>query len=360
MSKTQILLDELSPNGNLSAIVEDDSRSVYFYLHGAPETEFGVRSCWVRNRRPAPANLDVKAMRRGNQPMLPAQFCRHPEGALPLRPDRLTVVWFEEGDAAALLEDAEILAVIPGWSGLNGFAGYARDCTADNPVCWPLGTPDSNVLFDRVAESQEFWSSWDNGDPWPTIQDGIVRALENSIAPYTKYYAIDNGVWPPKAILKMAFEGAIVAVTCGVSIRPQPHCDRNGDYAKWRRVELGIAIDASFAGDAEVILRYLSAQSNMPWYFYNPLGAGHTIPCDGMPASPSGIKFTSVLLTENPAGAPAVALPSYRGDPVTILWMIPITEAERALAVQAGSAELERRLRESGVGWVHRNRDPVV
>ena len=359
MSKPQVLLDEVSPNGNVLAVVEDDGRSVFFYLHGEPDSEFGVRSTWVRNHRPAPTDLDVKAMKRGNQPMLPAQFCRHPQGASPLRPDRLRIVWFEEGDAAALLEDDEILAVIPGWSGLKGFPGYARDCTAENPLCWPLGTRDNNVLFDRVAESQEFWSSWDNSDPWPAIQEGIVGALESSIAPYTNYYAIDDGVWPPKAILKMSFEDAIVAVTCGVSIRPQPHCERDGDNAKWRRVEMGIAIDASIAGNAELILRYVSGQSNLPWHFYTPLGAGHTIPCDSMP-SLSATKFTAVLLSENPLGAPEVVLPSYRSDAVTILWMIPITESERTLAIQEGSTELERRLRESGAGWVHRDRGSVV
>ena len=80
---------------------------------------------------------------------------------------------------------------------------------------------------------------------------------------------------------------------------------------------MGIAIDGSFAGDSGLFLQYLSGQSNLPWHFYTPLGAGHTIPCDSMP-SPSATKFNAVLLSENPLGAPEVVLPSYRGDAVTI------------------------------------------
>lgn len=46
------LLCEVSPNGNIQAIVEQDDRVAYFYLHGAPDTEFGVRACWIRNLEP--------------------------------------------------------------------------------------------------------------------------------------------------------------------------------------------------------------------------------------------------------------------------------------------------------------------
>ena len=91
----RVLIEAVSPNGNVMASAETDGHCVYFYLHGAPETEFGVRSCWVRNVDPAPANLDVEAMGRGEAPRLPAGFCRHIQGAEPLAPDRLRIVWFE-------------------------------------------------------------------------------------------------------------------------------------------------------------------------------------------------------------------------------------------------------------------------
>lgn len=138
MSDARMLIESESPNGNVTAFAEDDSRCVYFYLQGAPGTEFGVRSCWVRNLLKAPLELDVAGMRRGIAPLLPAKECRHPDGAVPLDSAKLEIVWFEEGDAAALLHAGEILAVIPAWSGVDGFEGYARDCSAQSDLCWPL------------------------------------------------------------------------------------------------------------------------------------------------------------------------------------------------------------------------------
>jgi hypothetical protein len=103
MPENEVLVEEVSPNGNILAAVEHDGRSVYFYLHGAPDTEFGVRTCWVRNLRQAPATLEDDVMRRGEQPMLPVTFCSHPQGAALPDPSTLRVVWFEEGDVPNLL-----------------------------------------------------------------------------------------------------------------------------------------------------------------------------------------------------------------------------------------------------------------
>src|SRR5262245_29618764 len=156
MSK-DVLLEEVSPLSNVQAIVEQDGRTIYFYLWGGPESAFGVRSCWVRNLEAAPASLDVHSMReQGTPPLLPRQNCTHPDGAPMLSAGDLRVVWFEEGDAAALLSRTEVLAVIPSWSGEKGFAGYARDCVGESPVCWEL-TRD-NVLHERIRRAEEFWA----------------------------------------------------------------------------------------------------------------------------------------------------------------------------------------------------------
>jgi hypothetical protein len=50
-----------------------------------------------------------------------------------------------------------------------------------------------------------------------------------------------------------------------------------------------------------------------------------------------------LLVREHPA---LPALPNGRvlGDPLTVLWFVPITEGERELAIGEGSAALERRL----------------
>jgi hypothetical protein len=107
---SEILFEEVNPNGNIQALVEVEADVCFFYLHGAPETEFGVKTCWVRNLVPAPASLDRDGMCRGEPPLNPAAHCRHPEGLNPPNKDKLRVVWLPEGNGAALIEGDQVLA----------------------------------------------------------------------------------------------------------------------------------------------------------------------------------------------------------------------------------------------------------
>jgi hypothetical protein len=226
-------------------------------------------------------------------------------------------VWFEEGDAVALLEGNEVLAAIPAWSGFEGFHGYARDCTAQSPIAWPLG--DAAAIHERIARAEDFWGSWEPGHAhWPTIQDVFLRAYERVFGKHKKYFGIDGGEWPPKAIATFETDVAVVLLTLGVSIRPMPKVEMAlEDPQPHRRMELGVAIDRKLASDEVVrdIASYMSAQSNLPWTLYTWLGDGHTVQCEPSPIGGRG-EYAAMLLAKDPAGAPTVAMPAYRGDPV--------------------------------------------
>lgn len=359
MSETRILLEEPGPNGNIKAIVEDDGRSIYLYLEGTEESGFGVRSCWVRNLRPAPAMLEVERMQAGLPPMLQAKYCVDPEAGLPLNPKQLELLWFEEGDAVALLADGDVLAVIPPWSGIQGFSGYARDCAMEGMLCEPLGSPDHDHhgIFGRMTRAARFWASWDE-NPWPGIQDGIMKSLEAALGPHRRYFSTDPERWPPRSITVFEPDGATAMVTAGMSLRPQPRAERHAeDPASVRRIELGFAIDRALVPDPiEPLLSYVNGQATLPWDRYAWLGEGHTIGCSVIPVGPSGKSFSRMLLWREPPGAPSLALPSFQQDPVHILWMIPITEAEGAFAEEHGSPLLLERLRQAGASWIHRDR----
>jgi hypothetical protein len=355
MARARILLEAISPNGNIQAVVEDNGKTVYFYLSGAPDTGFGARACWVRNLRKAPREFDAKDMKRGNPPMLPRDHCSHSQGATPLTPEELDIVWFEEGDSAALLSGSEVLSVIPSWSGSGGFHGYARDCIGQSPVCWELSTSHENALFERIAQAQEFWDSWaTEKDPWPSIQSSMCAAIESQIGAYSRYYAIDAGHWPPKAMLRIDLPEAVVLVTIGVSIRPQPGVEMHTDKPeKLRRIELGMCLSNRFSdADIEAIAQYMSGQASLPWDQYTWLAEYHTITSDAIPPTKHE-NYPAVLLLSHPQGSPSVQLPEYRGDPVNLLWMVPITDKERQFAVENGGEELEARLAAAGYGWVH-------
>jgi Suppressor of fused protein (SUFU) len=352
----QTLIAQVSPNGNIEAIVEQDERVAFFYLHGAPDIDFGVRSCWVRNLRPAPSSLDVAGMREGATPMLPLQHCVHPEGAVPLRPDDLSVVWFEEGDGAALLERGEVLAIIPSWSGQGGFEGYARDCSSESTLCWPL--LPTNALHDRVNSARNYWAAWDrNETPWDQVQKAEMAAYSTHLGAYEKYYGIDGGEWPPRALLRIPSPGGLSLVTVGVCLRPQPAVELVTEKPEeYRRVEIGGGLASEAISHFEAFARYIGGQANLPWSVYSWLGPGHTIPCDAFP----GTEFTAVVLVRHLSGFPDVKLPPFREEPVNLLWMIPITSTEREYAMRNSGEQLAERLADAGVSWLFRPRKPVA
>ena len=73
-------------------------------------------------------------MKEGFAPLNPIQFCRYPQGQASLQKKSLRVVWLPEGNGASLFEDNNLLALIPPWSRVKGFHGYARDCIGTGPL----------------------------------------------------------------------------------------------------------------------------------------------------------------------------------------------------------------------------------
>jgi hypothetical protein len=267
-------------------------------------------------------------------------------------------VWFEEGDGAALLEGDEVLAVIPGWSGEGGFQGYARDCTGHSKLCWELGDwgPD-NAMVQRLRSAADFWSAWDKSPtPWEQVSDAIIDSVGKGVGPHQKYYAIDGNEWPPKALMQIPVRGGTALVTVGVCLRPQPNVERYmEDPSPCRRIELGICVDESFdQSQIDAIASYTSTETTRPWDQFTWLGLGHTIACNFIPG------FPAVILHTAPAGMPPIKLPAFRGDPVNLLWMIPITESELTFSMQKGGKALLKLLDWRKVHWMHRTRSSVV
>jgi hypothetical protein len=133
------ILEQVGPNGNVQAVVEADDAVAYFYLFGSKESGLGMRSVWVRNHGAAPEVLDVGRLKAGLPPRNVRAHCRHPRGLGPLDREALRVVWLPEGNGAALDEGDALFALLPPWSGLKGFHGYARDAIGDGPVAWEIG-----------------------------------------------------------------------------------------------------------------------------------------------------------------------------------------------------------------------------
>lgn len=353
------LLEETSPCAPVIGVVETDGTTVYLYLHGAPNSGFGTRALWVANLAPAPDGVDVERMKRGEAPMMPAASTARPEGLRLTDLEPLKLIWFAEGTGAALAGKDGLLAILPPGTGEHdAFPGFARDALQQTKLAWPLNSPQGLVVASRVEKEEAFWKLWEADDAWPRLQQQLLAAIDGTLGSEGRYFAIDGGEWPPRFLALRRYQGNTVLLTGGVSLLPQPGVARPlAPPRQPRRIELALALQGDHSEESLTALsQYLSAQCQLPWIRASWLGPGHTLGCDLLPVGHSGVRFPAVICAENPEGAPRIVYPPFEGEPVHLLWLLPITAAERTLAVQEGSAALFHRLAPLGELWAHRDR----
>ena len=315
----ETILFETSPYGNLDAIVEHDGRVVYFYLNGRSsddsEDRFGTRACWVRNLVRGPLAMDQSEMQQGIPPMLPRTDCKTDQpGEMP-DAATLQIVWFEEGNGAALIEDRDsprTLCVIPPWSGIEGFHGYAADCVHETPLCWPM--PDNERLERRIARAREFWQSFrEKSSPFQKLQPELLDAYSRVFGKVKEgnYFAIDGGKFPPRGLVRFDLESETVLLTVGMSMCPQPATELFAENPpEFRRVELGAKIPRGESSQGvESAIRSLGSLAFHPWKNWTWFGPGHSLQW----------ARGNAVLTRNDL----LALPAFRIDPVHVLWLEP-------------------------------------
>lgn len=331
--KPEVLIEDKSHSCPITAVVEQDNRVAYFYLWGENE-QYGVKSCWIRNLSEAPEKREGKLLKKGVPPMMPATFCRFPNGQDKLKKENLKVVWLEEGDGAALLENDEIIAIIPSWSGHGGFYGYARDCIGSGDFAWELG--DKNEMPDRIQKSSEFIDLWDKElNPFQELQPRILKNYEELFGKSDRYFTIDNNEWPPKGLYLQDGANKTIFATVAVSLRPQPavemYTENRNDI---NRIELGLILNSDLSEQQiNEIASWISGQASLPWNNITFLGEGHTINFEIFKSS----KMDSVVLTNKLDVLPKVNLTDYRDSKINFLWMVPISSKERDKIMNEGS-----------------------
>lgn len=342
--KPEVLVESWSPVCNIQAFAEESESCVYFYLWWNPGSERAkVKACWVCNTKPAPADVDEAAMDWGEAPMMPRSGCCHDEQGIRLDKNALSIVWLEEGDAAALLENGKILALIPDWAWqeerLSGY-GYARYAVGTAPFALALKDAEA-VLGPRVERSRAYWDTLEQGY-WKELQESRLAAMEDFFgAPQEQYYAIDGGKFPTKALVAGRRNGVRYGFTLGVSILCQPVVEQywpNDDPAARRRIELAFAAREDMPEDRWMAaLGRISGITNLPWGEITCLGHGHTVACgDSIPGFPALLMLDARRLPEVPAPDFAPVM----GEPVTLLWAVPLTQEEYDLALESQEAVL--------------------
>lgn len=373
MDDFENLLFEASPDGTRAAIVEQDDRVAYCYLHRSKGTSSppssassdNLQACWLRNLVKGPISFSMREMEQGVPPVLPRLHCDHPDGLPPLRGDQLEVVWLEAGNGAAFLVDGQIAAIIPPWSGIEGFHGYAKHCKSPNQVCWPL--PNEKPMLDQYGEARTYWQLWNEGDPWSKLQQELLDSYERVLGEHRSYFSIDGNRWPPKAVLQFQTSQSTFWLTAGVSVRQQPMPHPELPVPKGlERIEIGFRLDGELPGTYyQSLLRLISSISNYPWYAGQWIGPAHSYPFAASQEFPDDAeslieRFPKLVFSCDPNFGFESPDIHFVGRPLRWLWMVPITHAETRFMNDNGVQSLIDRLRSSGItGW-HPDRDSVI
>lgn len=333
LPETGTLLHVGSPYGNLDAIVEQDGRTVYFYLQGSPA--FGTRACWVANLQSGPLEFSLADLQHGQPPLLPRVHCIDPRPTPLPDTESLQVVWFEAGDGAALLQNGQPVAVIPPWSGLDGFHGYARNCASENRICWPMPVEE---LTARIRQAQQFWQGWIDRPHFREWQPAALAALEKRFGPVEQYFSIDGGSFPPRGLALLHGSDGRVLVTVGMSLCPQPTPLSDGLPPNWHpHVELGLRPPSGADGGlVRNLAGRISSLAAIPWQNQTWIGAGHT--CELLKEPPececAVVRLDGESGSDGPPAWRLPAIPLSAGAPPAtesgprLLWLEPQTRAK--------------------------------
>ncbi len=350
------LLDSVSPYGSRRVVVEYDGVTTSAYLHDRSGV---IAATWIANHGPAPETVDVARLRSGVAPEMPAEHTKHPEGRPAPEPNALSAVWLEEGDGVAILENGEPLAVIPGWSDLSkGMPGYSRDIIGQTPFGWSLDDA-MDGLGRRITQSAQFWRWRASAGSWALYQQALLGHLLTRLGPGGAYWDVSGGKTPMvgvserPAVTRRPFT---VLSTVGMSCQRMPVVEQTGDGAVGRaRIELALATSMPSAEAARVFLWL----GQLPWREVTWLGSGHSIAWYHEPSTfPLGGGNDAVLLLDDASRLPGPEVPRLDGfrssnEPVRWLWLIPINERERRLAMERGSASLVTQLAAQRRSWVY-------
>ncbi|PSK95672.1 suppressor of fused protein SUFU [Murinocardiopsis flavida] len=357
MAATEVLLDESSPYRSRRLVVEYDGRTTAGYLLD-PRGKVRV-PVWLANHEVAPESSDPAGLYAGRAPLMPEAFTKHPHGRSRLGTAGLRAVWFEEGDGVALLDGDGLLAIVPGWAEADrGLPGYARDAIGRSPYAWALDDVAAK-LWPRVVHAEAYWDWRGASGAWRSVQRSVFGHLSRTVGPPGHYWDVSDGHQPLIRVSERpptAERPYTVLSTVGMSGQRMPTLDRYmADTSRYARIELALATTMP-AHRAARIFRWLSA---FPWRAVTWFGAGHSVKwLDNDEDRAMRGSSAAVLLLDDPAPLAVGAAPpptaglTFHGDPVTWLWVVPITRPEHLFAKEHDSATLLGKLAAEGRSWV--------
>jgi hypothetical protein len=351
------LLESSSPYGSRKVTVEYDGLTTAAYLH---DDTSAISATWIANHRPAPPSTDQARLDAGRAPLMPAARTKHPGGRPPLQAGALEALWFEEGDGVAILEHGRPLAVIAGWSDMDrGMPGYSSDVIGQTPFGWSLDDAMAG-LAPRLERSRAYWRWRQSASGWGQFQQALLGHLQPRLGPGGHYWDASAGHQPITGVTERPsgpHRPYTILSTVGMSCQRMPVVEQVlDDPSGYARIELAIATTLPSAQAARVFLWL----ATYPWHAVTWFGPGHSVRWYHEPSTfplGEGESYGSVLLLDSPGSLlgpepPDLSGFTFGGDPVRWLWIVPISERDRQLAKERGSAILVSRLAAEQRSWI--------
>lgn len=253
--------------------------------------------------------------------------CRISDTDIPIQADRLTLIWYPSCDSAAVFYGDDLLCAIPPEANSNSFPGCSRFVKEKTSLAWPF-VPDEETEEKRVLESAKFWGWLQRNDWWAEVQKRHLDILDRFFGTHERYYAIDGGKFPPRALVTGRHNGTAYGITAGMSVFQMPKAAYFcGKYAQdFCRTELGFAVSEQLCGFTEIVAPQMSWMAAHPWEKLTMLMHGDTVNLSDVPGFPA-----AMLVHPDAVGLEKPAYPAFWGCPINLLWLVPITQQELEL-----------------------------
>ena len=305
-----------SPLTGATAFVASENGCSYLYLQQADQKAF--HACWIKNHVQVKISYSSTSdMKKGRQPKIPTQFCRYKNDLDYLKEDQLEIVWGKDGSIVSLFEKGELICIIPNHAGRD-FAGYSKySDSSEMPgmVPFPIGDPESNVLVKRMNEAKEFWEQ-DFNHVWNDYVESYLPELEGRYGKHLRYFAIDGGNFPRKALVTFEKDQIQYAFTIGVGLFPQPKVDMHfEDYQDHELFELGFCYQSK--GVFDQVGAQISSIAAIPWGCDTFLDSHHTVDLKINP------QYNHAVLV-NDKGVKILQSEFLSERKINLLWLVPV------------------------------------
>ena len=345
MNEREFIFESSSPICHIDAVVSAEKNAYYLYFFCSPEYGAKVLNrLWICNRHETPDELDLSPLDNGEGPLLGKENVSEmqPKYGMELNPDKISCVWYDTGDAAAIYYGKKLICAIPPIAGLYDFPGFSIFAKGQTRYAWEM--PKEPEFEKIVNDNKQFWEIINNENTWKQLEQDYLAVADNFFgSPHTKCTPIGTGKFPNRSLAQGKKGNMIFNITLGVSQFAMPTVAQafGNDCRDQSRIELAFATIDKHEQLLELMAMVMKDVADMPWDERSFLWHGHTFDF-------RNISNFAAMLFINPIYIEGMECPQWRsfaGGKVNTLWLVPITAAELNYLRENGIDALVKRCR---------------